>query len=242
MRIALFKRQDTDVVIRMGKLTTTFFGLLLMSATTLADPIVIQTYPDGTDIPQTLGTYATTPYNIPGPNCDATAADCPTSFTTSTGNTIDFDQEVSVISPNWVRDPYTGATIFGVHSNKIVLTPHKPLGAISFVISSKWHNAGAWVAADWVNSSGSGSLRNPSSGYFPVHQGTRRGVGVGIYARPGTCLTGVTIEPPKWGFGSIRTADCVTSVPEPGSLSLLGLGLLSLGFAQYARRRQTVRA
>ncbi len=225
----------------MGKLTTAFFGLLLMSATTLAEPIVIQTYADGYEIPHTLGTYPTISYDIPGPNCDASTADCPTSFTTSTGNTINLDQEVSVISPNWVRDPHTGATIFGAHNNRVVLTPDRPLGAISFVISSEWNNAGAWVSADWINAGGTGSLRNPTSGHFPLHQGTLRGVGVGIYARPGTCLTGVTIDPPRWGFGSIRTADCVTSVPEPGSLGLLGLGLLGLGLSRRARR-QFVRA
>ena len=224
----------------MGKLTTAFFGLLLVSATTLADPIVIKYYDDGSDIPDPLGGYAMTPYSITGA-CDAGSSSCPTSFTTGTGNTIHFDQEVSIISPSWVEDPYDNATIFGVHSNKIVLTPDKPLGAISFVISSYWQNAGAWVAADWVNSSGSGTLRNPSSGYVNVNQGPLDGVGVGIYAKPGTCLTGVTIEPPKWGFGSIKTADCVTSVPEPGSLSLLGLGLLGLGLARRARR-QVVRA
>lgn len=200
----------------------------------VADPITIEAFPDGGDIPEELGDWTLDPYEITDPDGTET-----NSFTTESGNTFHMDDTVEVMTGEWwVEDPTDGATIFGVPGNEITLTPENPIGAISFVISSAWQNAGAWVSAEWVDASGArGSLRNPEYGYFDVNNDTGgfAGVGVGIWAESGACITSVTIEPPKWGFGSIRTADCVVSVPEPGTLGLLGMGLFGIGLA--ARRR-----
>ncbi|WP_405230254.1 PEP-CTERM sorting domain-containing protein [Lentisalinibacter sediminis] len=205
------------------------FGVLIVRPV-LADPITIETYPDGGDIPETLGDWTLESHEINDPG---TTTD---SFTTDSGNTFHMDETVEVITRDWVEDG--DGTIYSVPTNIITLTPENPIGAISFVISSEAYWAGAWVSAAWEDSSGNvGSLRNPDEGYFWVNHNTGElaGVGVGIWAEAGACITSVTIEPPEWGFGSIRTADCAVSVAEPGSLGLLGLGFFGIGFA--ARRR-----
>ena len=62
--------------------------------------------------------------------------------------------------------------------------------------------------------------------------------GFAVYAdnKGGICssVSSVVIDPTYWGFGnlSINQSECSASVPEPGILTLLGLGLASLGFAR----------
>lgn len=207
---------------------------LFCSTAAFGDPIVIQTYPDNGDIPGVLGGYTTDPYVITG--ADGTVVG---SFTTSSGNVITLNPDVTIVTPDWVDDP-DGDSIFGVPGNLVILTPSIPLAAISFMIHSDYSNGGAWVSANWIDAVGnSGTVRNPpGSGYFDVNQGSLDGVGVGIWAEPGVCIDSITIEPIRWGFGSVRTADarpCV-SVAEPGSLSIMGLGLLVMGLF-VARRR-----
>ena len=214
---------------------TSLLAILFISTGTFADPITIEVYPDYGQIPDILGGHTTTSYTING--TDGTAV---SSFTTDSGNVISLSPDVAIMSPEWVYDP-NGDTIFGVPGSTVTLTPDSPLAAISFMIHSTFSGGLAWVSADWTDSSGgSGTLRNPETGYFSIDQGSLDGVGVGIYAEPGACITSVTIDPIYWGFGSISTADATscTSVPEPGTLSLLGLGLLGLGFAQARRRRR----
>lgn len=218
---------------------TSFFVTLLFSATAVADPITIDTHLDGT--PSSPGGYVTEDYTITGNNGDILS-----SFTTGSGNEIGMSPDVMVLTDsvngnNWFDDPANNGAIFGVHGSMVTLTPTNPLAAISFIISSSF-GGGAWVSADWTDSDGNvGTVRNPAgSGYFRVNQGEYDGVGVSMYAAPGACITSITIEPYEWGFGAISTADAVgcVSVPEPGSLGLMGLGLLCLGFV--ARRRTRI--
>ena len=222
---------------RLAKLSA-LLAALFCSTAALGDPITIEVYPDNGDIPGILGGYATDPYTIT--DADGTIV---SSITTDSGNVINLSPDVMVITPDWVDDP-DGDKIFGVSGNMVTLDFASPLAAISFMIHSDYASGGAWVSADWVDSGGNGgTVRNPDSGYFAVNQGQFDGVGVGMWAEPGACITSITIEPYDWGFGSLRTADATpcTSVPEPGTLSLLGIGLLGLGFSLARRRPQIVR-
>lgn len=205
---------------------------LLFSASAVADPITIDYIADDA-IPDAPGGHTTVDYTIVGD--DGTPV---TSFTND-GNQIDLlGSAVTIETPYW-SSPV--GTIFAVHGNTVTLDPANPLGAISFIITAAG-NAGIWVSADWSwsDGSGSGTLRNPDQNYTSINSdgGSNNAIGVAIYAEPGACITEVTVDPSWWwGIGSISTADCA-SVPEPGSLSLLSLGLLYLGFV--ARRRSRV--
>ncbi|WP_405240453.1 PEP-CTERM sorting domain-containing protein [Lentisalinibacter orientalis] len=72
---------------------------------------------------------------------------------------------------------------------------------------------------------------SPSYGVFVTNQSACRK------------LDRIEIDPPAtftWGLGDmqIATSDaCTTQVPEPGSLGLLGAGLLAMGFVWRTRRR-----
>lgn len=204
-----------------GLKLSALLAALFFATSAFAGPIKITLNPED---PGSLGDWDLDPFHI------QSSPRAVNSFTTDSGNTIRMRPGVTVMNPDW----WSGhGLMYGVHGNRVVLRPINPLGAISFVIDSAWGGGGsAWVNAGWTHGPRRGVAR---SGTFRLHPD---GVGVGIHATGGACITSVVIDPPRWGFGQIQTADCVTSVPEPGSLSLLALGLLGLGF--FVRRRPTI--
>jgi len=105
-------------------------------------------------------------------------------------------------------------------------------------------NARAWIRAHYSDDTGAtgsvmtdwfGGIRpdsSPAYGVFVTDQSACRK------------LDSVVIDPNfTWGLGDmqIATSDaCTTQVPEPGSLGLLGAGLLAMGFVWRTRRRAMV--
>lgn len=208
---------------------------LLFSASAVADPITIDTYPDEDLIPGTLGGYETDSFSIDDETTTLNDDETTVASFTNDGNVITLEgDDVTIVSPDWA---VPNGSIFGIHGRTVTLNPTTPLGAISFIITAQFSGS-AWVSANWTDSSGS-SYSTGENNWFAINQDNgNNAIGVGIYAEPGACITSVTVDPaPWWGISAISTADCV-SVPEPGSLSLLSLGLLSLGL--LARRRNRI--
>ena len=106
-------------------------------------------------------------------------------------------------------------------------------------------NAQAWIRAYYDNGSGQELFTGWFGGIGPS---LTPGYGVYVTDPAVSCakITRIEVDPTfEWGIGNLGIAqgggDCV-SVPEPGPVSLMGLGLLVLGLGSLAsaRRRRVV--
>ena len=196
-----------------------------------ADPIEVVALPGG-EHPAMLGGYVMTPFDEPTGTSDCTpsASGGEVCFEDYHGNSV----ALPAHDPWWWQYDGTPApdhgNIFVVHGyNWIDLILPPDTRAFSLFVGASGRGS-AWIQAhdDAGNSTPEvhfGVNRNHTSGY-------------GIYTTGCTALTRVTVEPWAWGFGylSSNQGEC-TSVPEPGTLGLLGLGLLGL----VLTRRNTLR-
>lgn len=109
-------------------------------------------------------------------------------------------------------------------------------------------NARAWIRAYYDN----GVDESLFTGWFEgIGPGITPSYGVYVSDPTASCarITSIEIDPTfEWGIGNLgvaagQPASCV-SVPEPGPVSLLGMGLLTLSLGQYwsARRRRATPA
>ncbi len=144
-------------------------------------------------------------------------------------------------NPSW----WAGVgSVFTTETNTMVVT-FDDLFVTAFTVRIGANtNAQAWIRAYYTDSGGQGQEL-----YSGTFTGIKHGVSpmYGVLLKDtGNCakLTSVVIDPDfVWGIGdmSVATNDaCAVSVPEPGSLGLLGAGLLALGFVWHTRRQVPV--
>lgn len=120
--------------------------------------------------------------------------------------------------------------VFATHEAWVEMVLPENTRAISFNVGSSFYGWG-WLL---------GISDNDFTDIVSFDLSPESTPGFGLYAdnSNGGCdsISSVVIDPILWGVGNISIAQsdqCVADVPEPGVFTLLGLGILGLGYARY---------
>lgn len=205
---------------------------LLFPCIALAGPIVIEPI-DGASDGGSLGGYDMTPFAAPattGSGETITSVDSPI----ADGGTLEFTDKygnalgMRAHDPDWWQ--YDHGNVYVTSTNWIELLMPAGTRAFSFWVGASFTGS-AWIQAfDGTTDTSTERL------YFGVGNGNTSGYGV-YTADACSSITRIIIEPTDWGTGnfSINQGGCA-EVPDPGSLSLLGLGLFGLALTRSLRR------
>jgi len=142
------------------------------------------------------------------------------------------DPAIAVGDPDWWQyDDHSSVYMTDIHWIELHfdMTGASPVRAFSFFVGADFNGRG------WIQ--GFDAYGNESIEQFSVNGGNSPGFGV--VGNPGSCSTisRIIVEPNNlWGVGNFAiNQDPCTTVPEPGSLGLFGIGLLAFGFARRFR-------
>ncbi|MDJ0757858.1 MAG: PEP-CTERM sorting domain-containing protein [Woeseiaceae bacterium] len=234
-----------------GKISATL-GAFMLAATAAADPIVIDYLGDGvSDDGGNVGGYSMTDIDQqantdPGNTTDdvscinSTGVTGTVSANGSSGNICFQGQGGTLSDIDIIDNPIRNGTawwqfptqgnVYVTNKNWIEILLPENTFAVSLWVGASF-NGSAWIGA--YNTDGDYVQTAPN---FSVGPGKTKGYGV--YAGDScSALTKIIVEPKDWGFGnlSISQGSCV-SVPEPGPLVLLLLGMLGIAVnRRYSR-------
>ncbi len=231
--------------IRTLTLIFAVIAALSISTASNANPIIIEVL-DGSTNPDTLGGFELTEFDqvaIPdradgcgnyydGVYSTASPISGEVEFETQSGDPLC----MSVQDPWWWGHDH--GNVFTTDVSWIELVMPENTRAFSFWVGAKWSGHG-WTEADDGNGY---TTRTYFGGNTGIAFGDGQTPGFGAYTT-GSCSTisRIIIEPFEWGTGNfaINQDPCV-SVPEPGTLGLLGLGLLGLALSRRRLSRANI--
>ncbi|MBL1259580.1 MAG: PEP-CTERM sorting domain-containing protein [Thiotrichaceae bacterium] len=202
--------------------------------------LILEQYDSGTPTPETIGGYAMTDFAIVNHTLsgDTSTVSAPLNglltFIDAGGATLNMSRGLADSTDWWVNGETNNYDIFTTGVNWVTILLPENTRAFSFNVGSNM-SARGWLTATEFDGSG---IENKH--YFGLSASETPGFGIYADNRQGQCsaITSVTIDPFQWGMGnfSINNDPCSTSVSEPATAALLGLGLAGLLFARRKPR------
>lgn len=198
--------------------------------------LMVETYASGTATPDTLGGWAMTDIGDTGGSYSLASSISSSAFTGSIdfknyyGESLDmFRVDASDISGWWNNPELTDNEVFTTSIDWVELVLPENTRAISFNVGASFNGWG-WTAGYSDNG-------NTTFSSFGLAPGVTPGFGMYANNQGDECgqITSVIIDPRQWGVGNLsisQSDQCRASVPEPGVISLLAVGLAGLVFAR----------
>ena len=231
----------------LKSITTTFvLAITLLSTQVAAGLLTLETYNTGLNTPDTIGGFAMSNFAMQNDTLTGVTAsiNSPISgaieFQDRYFNSLDMTRRTADTTSWWNNGESSNYDVFTTGENLIRILLPENTRAFSFNVGANLNSTSdnAWLTAEGY-SQNSNELGNIQREYFNVNKNNTPGFGIYADNSNGNCgvISSIVVDPEFWGIGnfSISQSECSTtvSVTEPGSLALLGLGLLCLGAVRH---------